>query len=130
MMATNTPIPLLAAPILLVFEIAQIIVAERYLGVKRIQKGLDPRLLEMRELVAFVWTTGIVLTWLWMFVMLGLGVGKAPVACMLVVSLIGYSVRRSCHLKWVLVTLTFECAIRVGMYASLINSSWNTTHVA
>lgn len=129
-MATNTPIPLLFAPALLVFEIVQIVVAERYLGVKRIQKGIDPRLLEMRELVAFAWAIGIVITWLWMFVMLGLGLGKAPVACMLVVSLIGYSVRRSCHLKWVLITLTFECAIRVGMYASLINSSWNVPHAA
>ncbi|HRE82048.1 MAG TPA: hypothetical protein PLN52_13410 [Opitutaceae bacterium] len=127
-MPTNTPTPLLFAPVLLVFEIVQIVVAERYLGVKRIQKGIDPKLLDMRELVAFFWTAGIVATWLWMFVMLSLDVGKAPVACMLIVSLIGYSVRRSCHLKWVLVTLTFECAIRVGMYASLINSSWSSSH--
>lgn len=120
----STPLPLLFAPALLLFELAQIFVAERFLGVKQIQKGIDPRTHDMSELLAFTWTLGIIASWLWMFIMLGLGIGKGQIACMIAISLVGYAVRRSCRMKWVLVTLTFEGAIRMGMYASLISYAW------
>jgi hypothetical protein len=50
--------------------------------------------------------------------------GRAQVAAMIVISLIGFSMRRSCGLKWVLVILTFEGAIRVGMLLSLAALAW------
>ena len=37
---------------------------------------------------------------------------------------LGYALRTTCGLKWVLVVLTFEGSIRVGMLISLIGMSW------
>ena len=36
----------------------------------------------------------------------------------------GYLIRSTCGLKWVLVVLTFEGSIRIGMLVSLLGQSW------
>lgn len=43
---------------------------------------------------------------------------------MILISTLGYSLRRGCRLKWVLVILTFEGALRVGMLISLIGMAF------
>jgi hypothetical protein len=43
---------------------------------------------------------------------------------MLAITLIGFSVRRSCGLRWVLVVLTFEGALRIGMLLYLSALIW------
>ncbi len=43
---------------------------------------------------------------------------------LLLVSMIGFSLRRGARFKWVLVILTFEGAIRVGLLLSLCAIAW------
>lgn len=119
-------LPLLAyfAPFFLIFEAAQLLVAERYLGVKQIERGVDPRRFGPGEPVAAGWVLGLVAYWVWMGAMLVTEFGRAQVVCLLGVSAIGYGLRRNCELKWVLVVLTVEGAIRIGMLVSLIAMAW------
>jgi len=112
------------APAWIGFEVLQLVVSERYLGVKQIQAGRDPRLAGPPEIVAFIWAVMIVLYWAWMFGMLYLRVGLPQVLALIIISTLGYTVRRSCGLKWVLVVLTFEGAIRIGMLVSLCTLLW------
>ena len=111
-------------PVWFVFEIVQLIVSERFLGVKQIEAKADPRQLGPREPLAFVWSAGILLFWLWLVAMLFQSVGRASVVTMLAITLVGFSVRRSCGLRWVLVVLTFEGALRIGMLLYLSALIW------
>jgi len=120
----EVPILLYLSPLFLVFEAWQLVIAERHLGIKQIERGVDPRDRGPGELLSFVWGAGIVLYWIWMILMLLPKDGRIQVACMLIVSLGGYSLRRNSSLKWILVILTVEGAIRIGMIISLIGAAW------
>ena len=111
-------------PVWFVFEILNLLVCERFLGVKQIETNTDPRQLGPRESLAFAWTAGILLFWLWLVAMLFQSTGRAEVVAMIVITAIGFSIRRSCGLKWVLVALTFEGALRIGMLLSLAAQIW------
>lgn len=115
---------LLLAPLLLVFEVWQLVLGERYLGIKQIERDTDPRTLGLGEVTAFFWSAGILLTWAWSIALLFQSFGRVQALCIIIVSAAGYSLRRNCGLKWVLVILTFEGAIRVGMLMSLIGMAW------
>lgn len=121
------PILVFFAPLILAFEVCQLIIAERYLGVKQMEKGSDPRSLPMHEVVAALWSLGVFGTWAWMLVMLTTRFGQGQVMAMLAVTLLGYALRRSCPLRWVLVLLTFEGAIRIGMLVSLLTLTWQSS---
>ena len=112
----------LFAPLFLAFEFWQLVMAERYLGIARIESGLDPRRLPLREGVAAFWTLAIWAEWLWMLLLLTERSGRAAGLCMLAVSAGGFLLRRRSALKWTLVLLTFEGAIRVGMMLFLIGA--------
>ena len=112
------------SPLWIVFEAWQLVIAERYLGIKQIEQGVDPRSRGPRESVSFIWSTGIFLYWAWMILMLIPSTGRIQIACMLVVSLLGYSLRRNSGLKWILVILTLEGAIRIGMIVSILGDAW------
>jgi hypothetical protein len=122
----DIPILLYLSPLCLAFEVWQLLVAERLLGLKQIEKGIDPREDKPGELLSFFWGSGIVLYWVWMILMLIPDFGRAQVVCMLVVSLAGYSLRRNSGLKWILVILTIEGAIRIGMIISMLGSAWRS----
>ena len=111
-------------PVWFVFEIIQLIVSERFLGVKQIKTDADPRQLGPREPLAFLWCMGILLFWVWLVAMLFQSTGRAAVVAMLVITLVGFSVRRSCGLRWVLAVLTFEGALRIGMLLYLSALIW------
>ena len=113
----------LLAPLFLVFELWQLVVSERYMGVKQIRAGTDPRELPMREGLAAFWSLGLIIYSLWMVTLLMHPVGRAQGFVLLMTTAIGYSLRTTCGLKWVLVVLTFEGSIRVGMLISLFGSS-------
>jgi hypothetical protein len=100
--------------------------AERHLGIKQIERGIDPRERGPGEFLSFAWGAGIVLYWIWMILMLIPKDGRIQVVCMLVVSLSGYSLRRNSALKWILAILTVEGAIRIGMIISLIGGAWRS----
>jgi hypothetical protein len=111
-------------PVWFVFEVIQLIVSERFLGVKQIKADADPRQLGPREPLAFLWCTGITLFWVWLVAMLFQSTGRPAVVAMLVITLTGFSLRRSCGLRWVLVVLTFEGALRIGMLLYLSALIW------
>jgi hypothetical protein len=119
-------IPLLAylAPLFLAFEGWQLVIAERYLGVKQIARAADPRDAGPREPVAAFWTLAIVAYTFWALAMLATGFARAQIICLLAVTLLGYGLRRACSLKWVLVVLTVEGAVRIGMLVSLLGVVW------
>lgn len=112
----------LLAPLFLLFEFWQLVMAERYLGIARIEKGVDPRRLPMRTGVAAFWSVMTFAEWLWLLVMLAERSGRAAALCMIAVSLGGYFLRRRTSLKWTLVILTFEGAIRIGMMLFVIGA--------
>lgn len=112
------------SPLWIVFEAWQLFVAERYLGIKKIEQGVDPRSRGPRESVAFTWCAGIFSYWSWMILMLIPESARIQIVCMLAVSLFGYSLRRNSPLKWILVILTLEGAIRIGMIISILGEAW------
>ena len=115
---------LLLAPLFLVFEIWQLVLSERYLGIKQIARGADPRTLGLSELTAFCWSTILIIYWVWMLLLLTLPFGRAHGLTLTAISLLGYSLRRGAGLKWILVILTFEGAIRIGFLLSLTVMAW------
>lgn len=111
---------LYAAPFFLAFELWQLFIAERYVGVKVLRSGADPRELGLSERTAFLWIATIVLYWLWMGLVFGAGLTRAQVLTLVAVSIMGHLIRRNSPMKWTLVTLTFEGAIRIGMLVSML----------
>jgi hypothetical protein len=114
----------LAAPLFLLFEVWQLVLSERYMGVKQIRVNTDPRELPMPGWMSAVWAGGLLVYFTWMFSLLLHPVGRAQGFVLIAMSAVGYALRTSCGLKWVLVVLTFEGAIRIGMLVSLFASSW------
>lgn len=111
-------------PLFFLFEIWQLVISERYLGVKQIARGADPRNLGLGEFTAFVWSATIIAYWCWMLLLLFLPFARGAAAGLLLVSMIGFSLRRGTSLKWVLVILTFEGALRLVFLAALVASAW------
>ena len=53
---------------------------------------------------------------------------RAHAVVLITVSIVGYAMRRNVGLKWILVILTFEGAIRIGMLIALIGRMWRRLH--
>ena len=115
---------LYAAPIFLVFEIWQLVICERYIGKRAIKAGLDPRDLGLKERTAFLWIMTIVLYWLWMGLTFGAGLARPQLLTIFLTNIVGHTVRRNTSIKWTLVTLTFEGAVRIGMLVSTMFVLW------
>lgn len=115
---------LLLAPLFLIFEVWQLVIGERYLGIKQIARGADPRSLGLSEIVACFWSLTIFAYWLWMLLLLFTTIGRVHGIGLFVISMLGFAVRRGAPLKWVLVILTLEGAIRVGLLFSLCAMIW------
>lgn len=109
----------LLAPLFLLFELWQLVIGERYLGIRQIRARVDPRELPMSDWVARLWAGGLIAYHLWMLTLLLHPVGRAQGLVLLGVSALGYFLRSVCGLNWVLVVLTFEGSIRIGMLLSL-----------
>ena|SRR5438067_1981710 len=116
--------PLLLAPLFVIFEVWQLVLSERYLGIKQIARGADPRSLGLGEVTAFFWSMTIVVYWFWMILLLAFPLGRLHGLGLLIVTAIGFSFRRGAPLKWILVILTFEGAVRVGLLISLSAMLW------
>jgi hypothetical protein len=111
------------APLFLIFEVWQLVLSERYLGIKQIARAADPRTLGLSEITAFFWSSAIVAYWLWMLVLL-MTFARAPAAALLLLSSIGFTLRRGALLKWILVILTFEGAFRIGALMWICALTW------
>ena len=112
------------APLFLIFEVWQLVISERYLGIKQIARGADPRTLGLGEFTAFCWSASIFAYWAWMLLLVFTHVGRVHGIALLLISLIGFTIRRGSPLKWVLVVLTLEGAVRVGLLFSLCGMLW------
>jgi hypothetical protein len=123
---SEPPLAVFLVPFFLVFEIAQLVYAERFLGVKQIQRGADPRELGPNESVAALWVLSICTQSAWLLWLLSEGSTRIHAACLLLVSLCGFSLRSNCRLKWVLVILTIEGALRMGLMVSMFGSAWRS----
>lgn len=112
------------APLFLLFEVWQLFISERYLGIKQIARGSDPRELGMSEITAFAWSMSLFVYWAWMMLLLFQPAGRVHGAALIAISLLGFAIRRGAPLKWVLVILTLEGAVRVGLLFSLCGMLW------
>lgn len=114
----------LLAPLFLALEVWQLVLSERYMGVKQIRVNADPRTLPMAGWMSALWAGGLLVYYSWMFTLLLHPVGRAQGAVLIAITALGYALRSTCGLKWVLVVLTFEGAIRIGMLISLFATTW------
>ncbi|MBI2514310.1 MAG: hypothetical protein HYV96_20245 [Opitutae bacterium] len=114
----------LLAPLFFAFELWQLFVGERYLGIRRIRANADPRELPMANWMAILWAGGLVVYFVWMASLLLHPIGRAQGAVLLATSAIGYALRSTASLKWTLVILTFEGSVRIGMLLSLAITTW------
>lgn len=112
------------APLFLAFEVWQLVMSERYLGIKQIARQGDPRTLGMAELTAGCWCAMLICYVAWMCALLLVPFSRLHALGLLLVFGIGFALRRNTVLKWVLVILTFEGAVRVGLLISLIAMAW------
>jgi len=115
---------IILAPLFLAFEVWQLVLCERYLGIKQIARGADPRNLGLRETIAFGWSMSLLLYGVWMLLLLTAEFGRLHALGLMAVTALGFSLRRGNSLKWMLVILTFEGAIRVGLLLSLCAMAW------
>lgn len=114
----------LLAPLFLVFELWQLYVGERYLGIKQIKVNADPRELPMQNWMAATWASTLIVYGLWMCTLLLHRDGRAQGVVLMLATVVGYTLRSTASLKWTLVILTFEGSIRVGMLISLCALVW------
>ena len=114
----------LLAPLFLAFEFWQLVVSERYMGIKQIKGNVDPRELPMAGWMAATWAGGLLAYFAWMITLLVYPVGRAQGIVLLAATAVGYVIRSTCGIKWVLVVLTFEGSIRIGMLVSLLGLTW------
>jgi hypothetical protein len=115
----------LVAPVFLLFEIWQLVMAERYVGIKQIARGADPREMGPSEPVACLWSSCIILYGLWMIALLATPNLRVYGVSLIATTGVGYSIRRNCGLKLILVVLTFEGAIRVGILSFFGVAAWS-----
>jgi hypothetical protein len=115
----------LLAPLFLIFEVWQLFISERYVGIKQIARGADPREMGPSEIVSCAWSSSIILYCLWMVALVATPNVRVYGMCLMVTSAIGYSIRRNCGLKLILVVLTFEGAIRIGILSFFSVAAWS-----
>ncbi|MCB1103649.1 MAG: hypothetical protein KDK74_02875 [Cephaloticoccus sp.] len=118
------PLVLFLAPLFLMFELWQLVICERYVGIKQIERNGDPRDVGPNEAVSAIWSGLLFVYWAWMLVLLFQSFGRVHGLALIAVSLLGYGLRRAGGLKWLLVILTFEGAVRIGLLFSLCVYVW------
>ncbi|MEO0794200.1 MAG: hypothetical protein AAFX93_03505 [Verrucomicrobiota bacterium] len=110
------------APIIMLFDITQLLVTERYIGVKQIRKGLHPLDQDRKPAnsLIFIWLMSLTVIWFYMIAMAFDPRGGLQGGIMLLVSIAGFGFRRISGIKWALVIMTIETAIRLGLLANLL----------
>jgi hypothetical protein len=115
---------LFLAPLFLAFEVWQLVMSERYLGIKQIARHGDPRTLGLAEFTAFCWSAMLLLYVVWMLSLFLFPFTRIHGIGLLAVLGTGFALRRNTTIKWVLVILTFEGAVRVGLLISVLAIAW------
>jgi hypothetical protein len=121
---TEPPLSVFIAPFFFAFEIAQLVAAEKLLGLRQIEAGVDPRSTGPGELTAALWTGAMLAEGAWLLWLLAGEGTRVYALCLLLVTLLGFTLRSNCTLRWVLVILTIEGALRMGLMVSMLGSAW------
>jgi hypothetical protein len=116
-------LPLLA-PLFLVFEIWQLFMSERYVGIKQIARGTDPREMGPGEVISFVWSMGLLVYGAWMVALLAAPIARVYALFLIAATALAYPIRRNCGLKWILIVLTCEGSARIGFLFALSYVAW------
>jgi hypothetical protein len=106
------------APVVIGFEIAQLFVAHRYIGPAQIRRNLHPLDAPVTPpfWLSVGWMCGVWGDYIYQGTLVlehNIYVRLAALL-MLAISLVGFVVRRACGLKWGLVVMTLEAALRIG----------------
>lgn len=104
-------------------EIWQLVQAERMLG-RRATSAPAATAPGPGEASARRWSLALLAYWLWMVGLLFLPVARLHALGLLLVTMLGFSLRRGAERLWTLRLLTFEGAIRVGLLLSLGALAW------
>jgi hypothetical protein len=116
-------LPLLA-PLFLLVEVWQLVMSERYVGIKQIARGGNPREMGPAEPVAFIWSAGLLAYAAWALALLAVPGARVFALCIIATTAVGYPIRRNCSLKWILVVLTCEGSVRIGLLSMLSYTAW------
>jgi hypothetical protein len=116
-------LPLLA-PLFLLLEVWQLFMSERYVGIKQIARGGNPREMGPSEPVALLWSAGLLAYAAWALALLAVHGARVFALLIIATTAIGYPIRRNCSLKWILVALTCEGAVRIGFLSALSYTAW------
>jgi len=113
---------LLLPPFFILFEMAQLVVAERYIGVKQIRGGIHPLEQHPRgpRLLPELWLGCLIVYWFYMVALLFVPGVTFQAFILVFVTLLGTSLRRSFGMRWALVVMTFEGAIRMGLLINIL----------
>jgi len=107
------------ALVFIVFEVAQLLVAHRYIGPAQIRAKLHP-LDSAVPLPPFWlslgWMLGLLADYIYQILLVFEPNGLIRIAAllMILISLFGFMLRRGCGLKWGMVVMTFEGSLRAG----------------
>ncbi|MGF1450550.1 MAG: hypothetical protein ACFB21_00570 [Opitutales bacterium] len=110
------------APFVMVFELVQVLVAERYIGIKQARAGRHPVSFgePLPASAIFFWMVGMVFSFIYMLALLFDPRTGFQALLMLGVTAAGFALRRTVGLKWGLVVLTVERACVIGLMGSLL----------
>lgn len=112
------------APVFILFDLVQLIVAERYIGIKQIRDGVHP--LESGKIgpawLAVVWVILAVAYKIYMIVLVFNPQVGLQGFIMLFATFTGFALRRTLGLKYALVILTLEASVRMGLLVNLMIS--------
>jgi hypothetical protein len=109
----------LLALVFIVFELAQLVLAHRYIGPEQIRRNAHPLTAAAPPLPFMVSVGWVVLLGADYLYQLTLVVQHYPLVqicalLMIMASIAGFLLRRACGVKWGMVVMTFEAAVRVG----------------
>ena len=106
------------APLFIFLEIAQLFVAHRYIGPEQIRAGRHPldALVTPPLWLSVGWLAGLWAIYLYQFALFFVPtLVRLASLSLILVSVTGFMLRRVCGLKWGLVIMTLEGALRVGL---------------
>lgn len=102
-------------------EIANLVICERYIGVKVFRAGLDPRVQPgPSRLVAIVWFLCLTLIVVYPLYLLFVPQARVFAYAMILFTVAGYVLRKRTGLRGALVVLTLEGALRIAAIIHMI----------
>lgn len=118
------------APIFILFELVQLTVAERFIGIRQIRQGKSPldSTAPGRNALAAAWLACIFIYWAYMVLLAWDPRAGLQGILMILASVAGLMLRRVLGIRFALVVLTLEGAVRIGLLANLLLAAFVFQH--